>query len=109
MSTNVTSIDKYEKREYPNIKNQFISRNVASELSKKIVNDFKDPKYVITVKSTLDPTLNVIANRADNTTVAVRSDKFFPKTFERYGKLRNINHDFRNMTTTLTLKDKNIY
>ena len=111
VASNITSINKYGKHEYTTTDNRFMKRVTADTLCKNIVYDYKDPKYILNMVTTLDPTLAIVSNKRVVNAVTVRCKEFFPKSdgYQQLCKIRGITHNFRNFTTALVLKSTTAY
>jgi hypothetical protein len=110
VTCNSASIAKYKRKDYPNVDNKFISRNLANELTKILADKYAYPKYILQLETTLDPTLSIINGNAQ-TRINIRAKKFFPLSpgYERTCTIREISHNFRNYKTSLVVKDVNKY
>lgn len=109
--SNATSIGKYGRKEYSMHDSKFMQKIVAQVLAQNVVAEYADPKYIFNVTTLLDPTLEITNSSGIINRVKIRSKEFFPRSpgYERKCKIRQIQHNFRNFTTQLTLKDVDAY
>jgi hypothetical protein len=109
--SNATSIGKYGKKEYPLQDSKFLQKSVANALAQNVVAEYSDPKYIFDITTILDPTLTLTTTGGVVNRVKIRCKELFPRSpgYERECKIRQIQHNFRNFTTNLTLKDVDAY
>jgi len=109
--SNATSIGKYGRKEYSMNDSKFMQKIVAQVLAQNIVAEYADPKYILTVTTLMDPTLTLTNSSGVINRVKVRCKELFPRSagYERKCKIRQIQHNFRNFTSQLTLKDVDAY
>ena len=103
-----SSIATYGRIEYTGINNKFLSRALAKQYVKLILNDYKNPKYILTVETLLSPTL---AFRDTNGLIRIKifDKKLFPKYSEVIAYPRSITHNLRAGTTSLVVRDNDAY
>lgn len=105
VAMNSESISLYGRREYPSISNRFLSRYMALEIAKRVINTYKDPHYLIQVVLPLTPMFSITRG-----SVIVRYQVFSPKLFPMYTSnvcncvATSITHDLKNGRTTLNLR-----
>lgn len=106
---NLTSMSERGRIEFPSINNRFINRTLAKHIVRKIVNDYGDPHYIITINNTLYPTLRFIGD--DNNLIRVRlySKRMFPNYSEVILYPRSIQHNLKQGTTTIVGRDVTAY
>ncbi len=105
-SQDVISISKYGQREFPSVKNEFVNKRMADQLSVRIIEDYKNPKYGVELEMPIAPFLNFLSDSGDIYTLELVDRKLFPESggwSERF-YIKSITHDVNKMTTKLQLR-----
>jgi len=105
---NSNSVSKYGRREYPSIDNKFIDRKVARDFSKKVINEWAEPKFLVTVGTILLPYINFVNVDSNQMRVDVQDSRLFKirKNHTEQCLVRKITHNPMTFTSTFELKGR---
>jgi hypothetical protein len=105
---NSNSLSKYGRKEFPSVDNKFVDRKIARGLSKKLVNDWAEPKFLVTVGTILLPYINFVNGDSNQMRVDVQDNKLFSirKNFTEQCLVRKITHNPMTFTSTFELKGR---
>jgi hypothetical protein len=108
---NSNSVLKFKRREFPSISNKFFDKKMARDFARKIINEYYNPKYILTVKSILLPYVNFVNDSDANLRIDVQDSFNFRNRRLHTEKClpRKIVHDVTNFKSTFILKGKDFY
>ena len=91
-----------------NIDNKFIDRKVARDFSKKVINEWAEPKFMLIVDTVLLPYINFVNGDSNQMRVDVQDNKLFSirKNFTEQCLVRKITHNPMTFTSTFELKGR---
>lgn len=102
---------KYGRRNYPAIDNRFLSHKMAKDICRRVVNDYKNPHWIVTVKTKLLSWIWFISSDDDLTLLDVIHDDLFRRSpgYTVQGYPRSITHDPKNGTSQFVLRGITAY
>lgn len=105
---NSNSVSKYGRREYPSIDNKFIDRKVARDFSRKVINEWAEPKFVVKAQTILLPYINFVNTSKNHMRINVQDHRLFKirKNNTEECLIRKITHDPMNFTSVFELKGR---
>lgn len=104
----MTSISNRGRLEYTGINNKFMRRTIAKHFVRKIVTDYKDSHYILTIVRSLLPSLRFIDSNG-MIRISVYDEELFPQYTNQIGYPRSIAHDLTGGKTTIVVRCDDAY